>query len=105
MGAPLPARGNRISENSSASVALEYNGHWIKLSRNTDNVTAYLTVDDGAAPVHRELLSGRYPWEGLAAQDNSKNVITSVQVMIQRGENRLYYGDTGIQGPDGWRIL
>jgi hypothetical protein len=103
--APLPACGHKVNENSSASVALEYNGHWIKLSRNTDNVTASLTADDGAPHAHRELLSGRYPWESVAAHDNSKNVITSIQVMIQRGENRLYYGDTGIQGPGGWQIL
>jgi hypothetical protein len=102
---PLPARGNKINENSSASVAFEYNGHWIKLSRNTDNVTASLTSDDKTPHAHRELLSGRYPWEGIATHDDSKNVITSIQVMIQRGENHLYYGDTGIQGPGGWRIL
>ncbi len=104
-GVPLPARGKKINENSSASVALEYNGHWVKLSRNTDNVTASLTSDDKALHAHRELLSGRYPWEGLTARDDSKNVITSVQVMIKRGENSLYYGDTGIQGTAGWQIL
>ena len=104
-GAPLPARGNGINENSSASVALEYNGHWVKLSRNIDNVTASLPPRDARQPVHRELLSGRYPWETLADHDNSKNVITSIQVMIQRGENRLYYGDTGVQGAGGWQLL
>ncbi len=102
---PLPAAGNRINENSSATVALEYNGHWVKLSRNTDNVTSTLPPPAGAAGVHLELLSGRYPWEGLTSQDDSRNVITSIQVMIQRGDNRLYYGDTGIQGPDGWHQL
>ena len=103
--APASARGSLINENSSASVALEYNGHWVKLSRNTDNVKENLPPRDASQRVHRELLSGRYPWEGLTAHDNSKNVITSVQVMIQRGENRLYYGDTGVQGPGGWQIL
>ncbi len=102
---PLPAAGNRINANSSATVALEYNGHWVKLSRNTDNVTSALPPPAGAAAVHLELLSGRYPWEGLLPQDDSRNVITSIQVMIQRGENRLYYGDTGLQGPDGWHQL
>jgi hypothetical protein len=101
---PLPAVGARINENSSATVALEYNGHWVKLSRNIDNVSTSLPP---AADVdaHRELLSGRYPWEGMTSHEDSRNVITSVQVMIRRGENRLYYGDTGIQGPDGWRQL
>jgi hypothetical protein len=102
--APLPAAGKKINENSSASVALEYNGHWVKLSRNTDNIKIELT-SSADVDVHRELLSGRYPWEGINSIEDSRNVITSIQVMIRRGENRLYYGDTGIQGTDGWRTL
>jgi hypothetical protein len=102
--APLPAVGKKINENSSATVALEYNGHWVKLSRNIDNVSTLLPPS-ADADVHRELLSGRYPWEGMNSHEDSRNVITSVQVMIRRGENRLYYGDTGIQGTDGWRQL
>jgi hypothetical protein len=103
--APLPAAGHKVNENSSVAVALEYNGHWVKLSRNTDNITSLLRSEAGADAVHLELLSGRYPWEGLTPQDDFRNVITSIQVMIRRGENRLYYGDTGIQGPDGWHPL
>jgi hypothetical protein len=101
---PLPAAGNKLNENSSASVALEYNGHWVKLSRNMDNVSSTLPPPE-AAEMHRELLSGRYPWEGMTSHEDSRNVITSIQVMIRRAENRLYYGDTGIQGPDGWHQL
>jgi hypothetical protein len=101
---PLPAAGKKINENSSATVALEYNGHWVKLSRNIDNVSILLPPS-ADTDVHRELLSGRYPWEGMNSHEDSRNVITSVQVMIRRGENRLYYGDTGIQGTDGWRQL
>jgi len=101
---PLPAVGKKINENSSASVALEYNGHWVKLSRNVNNVSSVLPPA-ADAEIHRELLSGRYPWEGMTSHEDALNVITSVQVMIRRGENRLYYGDTGIQGPDGWHQL
>ena len=101
---PLPAVGKKINENSSASVALEYNGHWVKLSRNVNNVSAVLPAA-ATAEIHRESLSGRYPWEGMTSHEDALNVITSVQVMIRRGENRLYYGDTGIQGPDGWHQL
>jgi hypothetical protein len=102
---PLPAMGKKINENSSATVALEYNGHWVKLSRNVDNVSSVLPPVAQEADIHRELLSGRYPWEGLTAREDALNVITSIQVMIRRGENRLYYGDTGIQGSDGWHQL
>jgi hypothetical protein len=101
---PLPAAGNKLNENSSASVALEYNGHWVKLSRNMDNISSKLPPPE-TTEMHRELLSGRYPWEGMTSHEDSRNVITSIQVMIRRAENRLYYGDTGIQGPDGWHQL
>jgi hypothetical protein len=102
--APLPAAGHEVNEHSSATVALEYNGHWVKLSRNIVNVTSVLPPPTGTE-IHLELLSGRYPWEGLPPQDASLNMITSMQVMIGRGENRLYYGDTGVQGPGGWQQL
>jgi hypothetical protein len=101
---PLPAAGKKINENSSASVAVEYNGHWAKLSRNIDNVLSALPPA-AADDAHRELLSGRYPWEGMTSDADFRNRVTSIQVMIKRGEDRLYYGDTGIQGLAGWRPL
>jgi hypothetical protein len=105
---PLPAAGNAVGPHSSVTVALEYNGHWAKVSRNLDNATVALppppdTGDPEA--IHRESLSGRYPWEALPAQGDSPNGITAIQVMIRRGESRLYYGDTGVQGPGGWHRL
>jgi hypothetical protein len=102
--APLPAAGNMIDANSSATVALEYNGHWVKLSRNIAGITCPLPPASDAG-VHLETLSGPYPWEGISAQDNSRNVIVSIQVGIGRGDNRLYYGDTGLQGSGGWKPL
>jgi hypothetical protein len=101
---PLPAAGHHITENSSVTVALEYNGHWVKLSRNTSGVTCTLPPAEGAV-VHLETLSGRYPWEGISARADVRNVITSIQVGIGRGDNRLYYGDTGLQGAGGWEPL
>jgi len=100
----LPATGKKLTENTSATIALERNGHWVKLSRNMDNISCSLAQAPDA-DAHRELLSGSYPWEGMTSQEDSRNLITSIQVMIKRGENRLYYGDTGIQGPDGWHAL
>jgi hypothetical protein len=102
--APLPAAGHTINENSSVAVALEYNGHWVKLSRNMDNLTSSLPPPDDSQ-AHRESLSGRYPWEGIDSGDDARNTITSIQVAIRRGDDRLYYGDTGIQGPGGWQKL
>jgi hypothetical protein len=102
--APLPAAGNAVDENSSATIALEYNGHWVKLSRNIAGLSCPLPPADGAG-AHLETLSGRYPWEGMSSRDDSRNVIVSIQVGIARGDNRLYYGDTGLQGSGGWEPL
>lgn len=102
---PLPAAGHPINENSSVVVALEHNGHWAKLSRNMNDVMSILPPPRDAAAVHRELLSGRYPWKGIVPQDDPRNMITSIQVMIKRGDDCLYYGDTGVQGPGGWQQL
>jgi hypothetical protein len=102
--APLPAKGNDITENSSATVALEYNGHWVKLSRNIAGVICTLPPTL-TADVHLETLSGRYPWEGITAREDFRNVITSIQVGIGRGDSRFYYGDTGLQTADGWQPL
>jgi hypothetical protein len=102
--APLPARGNNITENSSVTVALEYNGHWVKLSRNIAGLICTLPPTQ-TADVHLETLSGRYPWEGIAAHEDLRNVITSIQVGISSGDNRLYYGETGLQGSGDWEPL
>jgi hypothetical protein len=102
--APLPAKGNNITENSSATVALEYNGHWVKLSRNIAGVICTLPPTQ-TADVHLETLSGRYPWEGITAREEFRNVITSIQVGIRKGDSHLYYGETGLQGPGGWEPL
>jgi hypothetical protein len=102
--APLPAAGHRVGESTSATVAFEYNGHWVKLSRN---VAAVATSLPPAADLesHVESLSGRYPWEGIASTPSGGKMITAIQVRIPQGEQYLYYGDTGLQGPAGWQTL
>ncbi len=103
--APVPAAGRLIDENSSVTLAVEYNGHWAKLSRNAGKLTSSLPPPADASGSRRELLSGRYPWESLASPYDSGRVITSIHVTIARGDHHLYYGDTGVQGPGGWQEL
>jgi len=93
-GVPRSACGAMVGGDSSVSVALEYNGHWVKLSRNLAGVTSW----QGSAK--KELLSGRYPWDGLVAPG-----VVSIQVAIPHGSSTLYYGDTGVEGPGGWQSL
>jgi len=85
-------------------VAFEYHGHWAKVSRNVAGVTT--SLPPGAAlESHLESLSGRYPWEGIAATRSAGKMITAIQVRIPQGEQSLYYGDTGLQGPAEWQTL
>lgn len=105
--APLPAAGSLLGTHSSVTVALEYQGCWAKVSRNIENVTANLPPRDTSDPgtTYLESLSGCDPWEVYEPQADSRDRITAIQVMIRRGANRLYYGDTGVRRTDGWHRL
>ena len=73
--APAPAAGSILKDQFSATLAMEYRGHWVKLSRpNTssanfeilrrrfdDEVRSF--PDTGSTPVKLERLSGPYPYE------------------------------------------
>ncbi len=100
---PVPAAGNVVDENCSATVALEYNGHWAKLSRNVAGVTTALPPGPGAT-AHVETLSGSYGWEGVTHTQNAGAVV-SVQVEVNRNGYRLFYGDTCLQGRGTVEIL
>jgi hypothetical protein len=101
---PLPAAGHRVGESTSATVAFEYNGHWVKVSRNAAGVTTSLPP---AANLESrvESLSGRYPWEGISSAQSGGQMITAIQARIPQGSEYLYYGDTGFQGSAGWQPL
>jgi hypothetical protein len=101
---PLPAAGRPVGRSTSVTVALEYHGHWVKVSRNLAGVTAQLPPA-ATLKSHLESLSGRYPWEGLTATGASGAAITAIQVSIPHGEQTLYYGDTGVQSAAGWQAL
>jgi hypothetical protein len=101
--APLPAAGNVIDGRSSVVVALERNGHWVKLSRNVAGHTTALPPGDGVT-MHREWLSGPYAWEGITERVTPQGII-SLQVEIKVNGSRLYYGDTCLQGPGHLEVL
>jgi len=101
---PLPASGKPVGANSSVTVALELNGHWAKLSRNLAGTTCKLPPPAGA-PVHLEKLSGPYTWEGISSLDEAAGAVVALQVEINSGGQRLYYGDTGLQGRGGLELL
>jgi hypothetical protein len=101
---PLPASGRQVGDNSSVTVALELNGHWAKLSRNVAGVTCALPPAAGST-VHLEKLSGPYTWEGISSPDEAAGAVVALQVEINSGGYRLYFGDTGLQGRGGLELL
>lgn len=101
---PVPPSGNLIHSHSSVTVALEYCGHWVKLSRNMAGMTSSLPPPRGV-PVHLQTLSRASGWEGIDAADEASGAIISVQVEIPVAGKRLYYGDTCVQERRRMEIL
>ena len=83
-------------------IALEYNGHWAKVTRNFAGVTSNLPTTEGVTEL-REMLSGPYSWESL--DDAAIPAIISIQREIRSGNQLFYYGDTCLQGKEGLRVL
>jgi len=102
--APQPPTGKRLGVLSSATLALEYNGHWVKLSRNAAGITCPLPPAAEAA-VHVETLSGPYPWTGTDDPGQAPVGIVSMQVEIRRDGQRIFYGDTCLQAAGELGIL
>jgi len=75
-GPPAPARGRRLAEGCKVSLALEYRGHWVRLTRG------------GELNLQEEGLGGSYPYECVAT-----------------GGFAFRDGDTFWQGPQGWERL
>jgi hypothetical protein len=101
---PVPASGAAIGTSSSVTLALEYCGHWVKLSRNVAGVTSPLPPRRGAA-VHLETLSRASGWEGIGEDDDAASAVISLQVEIPADGKRLYYGDTCVQEGGGVEVL
>jgi Xaa-Pro aminopeptidase len=102
-GAPVPARGAAVGPHTSVVVAIEYNGHWAKVTRNVAGVTSSLPPARGGLKELREILSGPYSWETV---DNPETVaIVSLQLEIRARNQRLYYGDTCLQRREGLHVL
>ncbi|HEY0940146.1 MAG TPA: hypothetical protein VGE08_08625 [Steroidobacter sp.] len=104
-GPPIPAEGRPVGPNTSVVVALEYNGHWAKVTRNLAGVTSSLT-SPGEATQLREILSGPYSWENAeTAADAEATAIISLQLQIAANGRQFYYGDTCLQNKEGLRVL
>lgn len=101
-GPPIPAEGRPVGPHTSVVVAIEYNGHWAKVTRNIAGVTSSLT-SPGAVTQLREILSGPYSWEN--ADDTAAAAVISLQLQIPANDRQFYYGDTCLQSKQGLRVL
>lgn len=99
---PIPAEGQPVGPHTSVVVAIEYNGHWAKVTRNFAGVTSNLTSIGGGTQL-REILSGPYSWENI--DDTGATAIISLQLQIPADDRQLYYGDTCLQSKEGLRVL
>ena len=104
-GVPAPASGVRLEPNFSLSLALEYRGHWVRLTRPHDFACSpeWLIHDDPAAIV--ENLAGSYPYECISRSNLRSGSIFAVHVSRQVGAKRMYYGDTCWNAASGPEVL
>jgi hypothetical protein len=101
-GPPIPAEGRPVGPHTSVVVAIEYNGHWAKVTRNLAGVTSDVTSPGGVTQL-REILSGPYSWENI--YDTAAAAIISLQLQIPANDRQFYYGDTCLQSKEGLRVL
>jgi len=81
--APAPPNGATLEESFSVSVAVEYRGHWVRVSRPHG-----MAVSPDAMPRYAERLDGAYPYECGSGK------ITAQHVEIEHQGKRLFYSDT-----------
>jgi hypothetical protein len=102
---PAPASGARLKANYSVSLALEYRGHWVRVTRPHDCVCAaeWLIQDDPFAIV--ENLGGSYPYECIPRSSVRSGSIFAVHVSRPVGAKQIFYGDTCWYGASGPELL
>lgn len=112
-GFPAPPMGAVLKENFSVSLAVEYRGHWVRLSR--PNGARVLLLCKGLFDAVREKpragsamfenLSGSYPYECIDAADLRLGSFIGVNVEFKRAGQRFFYGDTCVCEPWGLSTL
>jgi hypothetical protein len=80
---PAPPTGARLEENFSVSIALEYRGHWVRITRSHG-----VDKPPSAAAVVSERLDGSYPYE------IGPGAISAQHIEYRLNGKRLFHGDT-----------
>jgi len=96
---PLPPNGSNLGQSFSLTLALEYRGHWAKISRS---IVPHVPGDSNSKT---ELLSGPYPWEACNVADLTSGALFALHTETRQDGRRLFQGDSYWQGPNGAELL
>jgi len=102
---PSPPTAQKLNEHFSVSVALEYRGHWVRVTRphGFECEEKWLLEPDSDALF--ENLGGSYPYEVMDRSAVGIGSIFSVHTEKRAGDKRVFYGDTCWYGPSGRQLL
>ncbi len=82
---PGPPAGAVLEAGFSVSIAMEYRGHWVRITRADGGPDV---LDESRKSVVPENLAGSYPWECRGG------TIPALHIEIERNGKRLFWGDT-----------
>ena len=114
---PIPARGKVLREGFSVTVAMEYRGHWVKLSRPQASVQVAESLENrwkillqdfqrlAEPPIYAEILSGPYPYQFCDRFELRPGDLFAFHVEFRAGGRRLFYGDSCRFGETGPELL
>jgi hypothetical protein len=114
---PALPSGAVLRDGFSVSVAMEYRGHWIRLSRPQVDGQLYQTIRDdfdslladlpqaSAAGVLLEDLAGSYPYKTRPGYLPGPGSLFAMHMEYQHKGSRLFYGDTCWINEQGAQIL
>lgn len=119
---PRPANGSTLSDNFSVALAVEYRGHWVKVTRPHTSTAHAATIREhfdaarsdvgefADGRIRVEKISGPYPYEEQGTQVPSEGTraahsILALHVELPANGPRLFYGDTCRRGEKGLELL
>jgi hypothetical protein len=97
--APLPPTGTKLGGSFSASVALEYRGHWVKIARSAK------VIPPEVSESKIELLSGPYPYEFCDRAALTPGAIFAAHTESNNNGLRLFHCDSYRNSPAGAELL
>jgi hypothetical protein len=103
-GPPAPARGRTLEEGFSVSIALEYRGHWVRLSMTRGPESMSILPPDVPNLPLTENLAGAYPYE--CCDDGAGPILAhTVEIHDHDSSKRFLIGETAWRGIKGFETL